>query len=129
MKKLIIIPLVLGAVIGLAAIIEPPSVTAPAPEGIVTLAWDHPDGYPNGNPDWQYRIYSSPDMTNWTVLTNVAGTNAAIVLPIKRDKWFFYATTVDTTNFWKESDPSNVAQTPALPPSSGNFQIKFGAHK
>lgn len=65
-------------------------------------------------------------MVNWTVITNVPGTNTQVTLPMRRAQWFFYATTVDKSNVWIESVPSNVALTESPPPSGNNLRVSVG---
>ena len=92
----------------------------------ITLRWDHPPGYEAGNSNWLYRIYQSDNGTNWTAITNVSGLSNSVVLVVEKAEAFYYATTVEGTNFWNESVPSNVAQTPAPPLSGVNLSVSRG---
>lgn len=118
MKKLI--PLVAVAILAIAAV---PSINDKVN---ITLKWDHPIEFQEGNSNWVYRIYQSSDGTNWTAITNVSGLSNSVVLPVTKAQAFYYATTVEATNFWSESLPSNVAQTPAPPLSGENLSVSRG---
>lgn len=118
MKK--IIPLLAAAVLVIAAV---PSINDKVN---ITLRWDHPIEFQEGNSNWVYRIYQSSDGTNWTAITNVSGLSNSVVLPVTKAQAFYYATTVEATNFWNESLPSNVAQTPAPPLSGENLSVSRG---
>ncbi len=91
----------------------------------VTLCWEYPAA--EQTPDLHFRVYHStnPDLPlyKWTPLTNTAGTNCSITVPVERGRHFFYIT---ASNWWGESDPSNIASTPA-PPRSVFVSIR--AHK
>ncbi len=87
------------------------------PNGHIRLLWDYPV-----DADTTFNIHYSTDlavpMTSWLVLTNVSTTN--VDLDITPGKMFFYVT---ATNFWGESDPSNVAHTPGVYQSAVNTRI------
>ncbi len=102
---------------------------APALAGLgtnepVTLSWDYPAA--ERTPDLQFRLYHSTNsdlpLYKWTALTNTAGTNCSITLSLQPGRHFFYVTAV---NWWGESDPSNIASTPA-PPRSVFVSIRRG---
>jgi hypothetical protein len=73
-----------------------------------------------------FKLYHSTDpavpLAQWTPLTNIAGTNLSVTLNIEPGVHCFFLT---ASNWWGESDPSNVASTPA-PPRSGNLTIRRG---
>lgn len=92
-----------------------------SPIGRIRLDWDYP---PNEiTTDIVFRVYSSTNITipitNWMVLTNVT-TNEAH-LTISPGRTFFYVT---ASNFWGESDPSNVVGLPPLPTNGTNLRIQ-----
>ena len=72
-----------------------------------------------------FKLYSSTDisvpLTNWTVLTNIVGTVTNITIPIQPGKRFFVMT---ASNWWGESEFSNVADVPAPPCADLNLKIK-----
>ena len=84
------------------------------PSGRVRLAWDYPTNELSTN--LVFRLYTSTnsmlEATNWTVLTNVVGTNLSVDIRIVPGERFFFLT---ASNFWGESFLSNIASTPALP--------------
>lgn len=109
-----------AAILGIAAV---PAINDRAN---VTLVWDHPADSPSGNSNRLYRIYQSTDGTNWMAITNVSGLSNSVVLQVQKAEAWYYATTVDPTNFWAESLPSNAAQTPAPPLGGENLRISRG---
>lgn len=88
----------------------------------VLLEWSYPSNQLSTN--LIFKVYQSPDilapMTNWTVLTNVVGTNISVVIPLSPQVMFFAVT---SSNLWGESFFSNVADTPP-PPTNGNLSIR-----
>ena len=90
----------------------------------VTLVWDYPSAELNTN--LTFKLYHSINPTlplaQWTPFTNIAGTNLSVALSIDVGVHFFFLT---ASNWWGESDPSNVASTPA-PPRSGVLMIRRG---
>ena len=118
MKKITI--LIAAAIVCMAA------MPLPSDKANITLKWDHPAAYPLGNPAWNYRIYQSTNGVDWVAITNVSGLSNSVVLPVVKSEAFFYATTVDATNFWNESLPSNAVQVPAPPPNGENLSVSRG---
>lgn len=96
--------------------------TGPTP---ITLAWNYPTNELSTN--LTFRLYHSTNitvpLTNWTVITNIAGTNTSVSLPVLPGAHFFALT---ASNFWGESDFSNVASTPPAPRSDVNLSISRG---
>jgi len=90
----------------------------------VTLTWDYPAA--DLSPDLTFRIRHSTEadlpFAKWSVLTNVAGTNLSVTLNLEPGQHYFYLT---ATNWWGESDPSNIASTPPRP-RSGALRIHRG---
>ena len=69
----------------------------------------------NGQPNVDaYKIYGTNSLsvpqTNWPLLTVVGGTVSNTSLTMQPQQFFFYVT---ASNFWGESIPSNVANTPS----------------
>lgn len=96
----------------------------PTTPQLVILAWDYPTNELRA--ELSFKLYTSTNlavpMTNWLVLTNVAGTNLAAAVRIEPGEHFF---TLTASNFWGESDFSNVASVPPLP-KSGAITIRRG---
>ena len=101
----------------------------PSPAGTtatndITLAWDYPASELSTN--LSFKLYHSVNpaqpLAQWTPITNIAGTNLSVSLPVEVGVHFFYLT---ASNWWGESDPSNVASTPP-PPRSGILGIRRG---
>lgn len=90
----------------------------------VTLAWDYPAA--EVTPDLKFNLYHSDDpalpLQKWVLLTSVSGTNLTVTVRIEPGRHFFYLT---AQNWWGESNPSNVASTPA-PPRCGTLVIRRG---
>ena len=90
----------------------------------VTLAWDYPASELSTN--LCFKLYHSVNpaqpLAQWTPITNVAGTNLSVTIQVDVGVHFFFLT---ASNWWGESDPSNVASTP-LPPRSGVLTIRRG---
>lgn len=85
----------------------------------VKLIWDYPaDQITNVTFNLHYSTNISVPLTNWPTLTNVSTTN--VDLDTQPGAYFFYVT---ASNFWGESDPSNVASTPAAPGTTYNLKI------
>jgi hypothetical protein len=93
------------------------------PDGRLTLEWDYPEQERSTN--LTFYVYSTTNvfapMTNWAVLTNVVGTNLSVRLQIDPGQRFFVMT---ASNFWGESDFSEVASTPPLPRSNANLKLR-----
>ena len=96
---------------------------AAPPSGNVTLLWDYP--LAERTPDISFKLYHSTNitipLTNWVCITNVASTATNINVKVTPGVNFF---TLTASNFWGESDFSNVAATPAMPRSNINITIK-----
>ena len=107
----------------LLAPVSPLSADTPGSD-TVTLAWDYPSAELNTN--LTFKLYHSTNPTlplaQWMPFTNIAGTNLSVALSINVGVHFFFLT---ASNWWGESDPSNVASTPA-PPRSGVLVIRRG---
>lgn len=88
--------------------------------GTVNLVADYPTN--DITPDMVFKWYLSRDITtpmsNWVVVATT--TNPAIRLPVTAGVNFFAIT---ASNFWGESDFSNVASTPALPRSDVTLKV------
>ena len=81
------------------------------------------------DPGLSFNVYQTTNLTppvEWTLLTNVVATQ--VTLPVLKQAQFFTATTVDNSNFWKESDfASPPAVIPTGPPlSPQNLSIAAG---
>ena len=100
-----------------------PSPTRAA-DATITLAWDYPTN--ELSMTLTFKLYHSETLTlpaaQWTVLTNIPGTSLQVTVPVTISQHYFYLT---ASNWWGESDPSNVASTPA-PPRSGRLTIHRG---
>ena len=96
-----------------------------APPGVmrtnVSLSWTYPTNELSTN--LTFKVYSSTNisiaLTNWPVLTTVAGTNTSVTLPINLQQQWFVMT---ASNWFGESVFSSVAEIPA-PPRSVNLQL------
>ena len=90
---------------------------------LITLAWDYTVS--DITPDMIFKIYHSTDVaaTNWPLMTNVSPPALSVQLTILPGAHFFYAT---ASNFWGESDPSNIAKTPGTARNPTNLTIRRG---
>ena len=81
------------------------------------LAWDYP---PEEVAKVTFNLYSTTNLssTNWTVLTNMVGTN--VVIPINPGMAFFFVT---ASNEFGESLPSNTV-TATVARAIGTLKIK-----
>jgi len=117
MKKTIIASIIL-----IAGLLITGGYPSGPPSGRVNLVWDYPTN--ELSPDLVFRLFHSTNitvpMTNWVVLTNVPGTSTSVSVVITPGIHFFVMT---ASNFWGESDFSNVASTPALPRSATSPRI------
>ncbi len=100
----------------------------------VVLQWDYPVA--DYTPDMVFKIYATDDlsipMTNWVVVTNVAGTTNylptdtivtnQVELPITAPIQFYTAT---ASNWWGESDFSNNTNLPPQPRSDTKLKIQL----
>jgi hypothetical protein len=87
----------------------------------IKLAWDW-DANGQNLAECSFRIYQttnvSAPLTNWVMVTNVTGTNAftgsnyMVPLMVVPAQYFW---TVTVSNFWSESDTSNVVNAPPVP--------------
>jgi hypothetical protein len=88
----------------------------------VTLVWNYPEAELSTN--LVFKLYSSPNpatpLASWALLVTVPGTNTQATVPMQPTNMFFVLT---ASNYWGESDFSNVASTP-VPPRSGTLQIQ-----
>src|SRR3990172_11080183 len=97
-----------------------------APPGVlrtnVTLVWIYPTNAPyalDTNHFFEHGVFKIYSHTNldislpqWPVLTETAGTNRTITIPMQPQMRFFAVT---FSNYWGESDFSNVVWTPPPP--------------
>ena len=87
----------------------------------LTLVWDNP---PDLDTNCVINIYASTDasmpLAQWTWRTNVPYPQNSVTLPIFPGRQFFAVT---TSNYWGESDFSNVATAPGLPQTPPNLRI------
>lgn len=99
-------------IVGLAGLAVASVVFAAGPGGPkpVRLAWDYWDDSAE-----VFKIYSHTNLeaplTNWVVLTNVAGTNRECAVIIEAGRRFFVCT---ASNYWGESGPSDWTGLPAV---------------
>lgn len=88
----------------------------------VVLFWDYPANELSTN--LTFKIYSTTNaalaVSSWPVLTNKVGTNTTITLPIDAVQRYYVVT---ASNWWGESDFSNVAGTPPLPRDQTNLRL------
>jgi hypothetical protein len=90
----------------------------------VTLAWDP---YPAASTDMVFKLYHSVDLaiplSAWQVMTGVAGSSTQVTVNIMPGPHFFFLT---ASNFWGESDASNIALTPTVPRLTNTVTIRKG---
>jgi hypothetical protein len=85
----------------------------------VCLAWDWPG---TQTPTVSWNVYQTTNLTPpvaWTLLTNSTHKTASV--QVLRQAQFFTVTTVDTTNFWRESEicpPAAIADNPPARPQN-----------
>lgn len=101
------------------------AVRAASPPRSVTLSWDYPTN--ELSTDIVFKVWTSTDVTvpvtNWTLITNVVGTNTSVTFSVQPGV-HFYALTASSV-FWKlDSVFSNVAATPPEPRSDVNLTVK-----
>ena len=100
-----------------------------APTGSIGLTWEYTDAAPT----W-FKIYATTNLglgvTNWPLFTNVPGTSTdgtgtwtttSFWFTITPGRMFFVAT---ATNFWGESQFSNVTSTPPVAVFPTNLTIR-----
>lgn len=95
----------------------------PAIDGRVTLEWDYPAA---DLPGMTFNVYHSTNaalpLASWPRLASVQGTNR-LPLTVTPGPNLFVMT---ASNFWGESDFSNVATTPGTPRSDVNLKVRKG---
>lgn len=112
----------LAAFFGAVALITSFAVgTAPPLKNSVSLSWDYDT---NNAPD-VFKLYTSTDITtpttNWTLVATVSGNiHNATISNIPAQQAFYYVT---ASNWWGESNPSNIAGTPQIPGAVSNLQM------
>jgi hypothetical protein len=96
---------------------------ATLPSGSVTLAWDYPTN--ELSPNLTFNLYSTTNVTasvtSWPLLTNIVGTNLQASITVQPGQRFFVMT---ASNFWMESEFSNVVYVPPLPAVGSNLNIR-----
>jgi hypothetical protein len=109
MKKPILALTALTVALSVLALVP----TAPVSNRI-KLVWSYPPSELSTNLTFVvvHTTNASLALTNWPVLTTVAGTNTSVVLTVVPG---FHAYALFASNFWGVSRPSEVVQTPALP--------------
>ena len=101
----------------------------------VVLAWDYPDNATNvfGSQMWfdplmAFNLYVhtnvSTPLTNWMLLTNVPGIMRTAKIQIAPGSYFFALT---ASNWWGESDFSNVAPIAGPPRSDSKLFLDYKA--
>lgn len=80
----------------------------------IVLSWDPSPSTTNVDAYCLYESQTvSTPLTNWLKFAVIPGwTNTTFQFSVVPGQWFFYAT---ASNFWGESDPSNVRATPEVP--------------
>ena len=101
-----------------------PSLVVTPPNGHCRLAWSYDTNELSTN--LTFNFYETTNvalpMSQWPMLTNVAGTNLTVDIDIVPGAHFFVMT---ASNFWGESDVSSpVVLTPTLP-HSVNSSLKI----
>lgn len=94
----------------------------PSPQTI-TFLWDYPTNQLSA--DMVFKLYTASNPTQplpWVVVKTVPAPSLSTTLNVVPGQAYYYVT---ASNFWGESDPSNVAATPALP-VSGVLSIRKG---
>jgi len=92
----------------------------------VTLAWDWAGVQ---TPSVSWNVYQTTNLTPpvaWTMLTNSTHKTASV--QVLKQAQFFTVTTVDSSNFWRESDicpPAAITDNP--PPGPQNVSVKPGS--
>jgi hypothetical protein len=94
------------------------SLNAQPPTGQVLLSFNYPSNeLVNG---LSFNFYHSTSLTGWTLLTNFPATNTTYAITINPGQHFFFVT---ASNFWGESIPSNITNTPILATVVTNISI------
>jgi hypothetical protein len=95
----------------------------------VTLAWIKSPA-DLGQTNWVYRVYHSTNaaqpLNQWSRIAFVPGGQTNVVLTVVPGEHFFYLTLDDTSGGWGESNPSNVASTPAAATIPTGLTIRIG---
>lgn len=114
MKKLLPIPLIALPLLLYAAIQIPQNIT---------LIWSQENP---ATTDITYKVYSSTNLSipiaQWTLIKLVPGTNYQTTISVTPGRAWY---SVTASNFWGETDPSNLAGTPPVP-VSGSLSIQKG---
>lgn len=88
----------------------------------ITLQIDYPTNQLSTN--LVFKIYSTTNLalavSSWPLEKTFVGTNTTFTLPIIASQRFYVMT---SSNWWGESDFSNVAQTPPLPLDVVNLRL------
>jgi hypothetical protein len=86
----------------------------------VQVYWNPPA---SGSPDL-YKLYATNDaaapLNTWPLLTAIPGNVTNASLSLVPGQVFFYLT---ASNFWGESGPSNITNTPAVLTNASRLQI------
>lgn len=115
MKRTLV--LVAAALVAVASLAAPGNLRTNA-----TVEWQYPETELSTN--LTFKLYSTTNVAQptaeWPLLTTVVGTNLQVTVPIDAAQRFFVLT---ASNWWGESDFSNVASTPVLPRSDVTVRI------
>jgi hypothetical protein len=103
---------------------EPPPIPDSAP---VVLGWDYPESTDTTlGFVLLHSTTTNTAMTNWTRLATAGREARKIEVTVARGVNYF---SMIATNFWWDSDPSNVTNTPELTVKMGDFKVKKGGGK
>jgi hypothetical protein len=94
----------------------------------VTLAWIKSPA-DTGQTNWVYRVYHATNIAQslpWTRLAAVPAGQTNVVLTVVPGEHFFYLTMDDLSGGWGESNPSNIAGTPAAATTPAGLTIRIG---
>lgn len=97
------------------------------PTPIVTLHWSYPTNELSTN--LLFRVWHSTSVAAprpWQNITNVVGTNLQVTINVQTCG--FHAFYLSASNFWGDSDPSEVATTPPLPVATNRLWITYGGN-
>jgi hypothetical protein len=88
----------------------------------ITFSWTFPTQHLSTNV--LFKFYSSTNLTlpvtNWPLYATKIGTNTTVTLPIDAQQRWFVLT---ASNWWGETDFSNVAGTQPILPSESTVMI------